>query len=385
MNDLLTKERLDSLMSNTGPHLVSIYMPAHRLPSESEQDPIRLKNLLTSAEEQLRARKLRTPDIQALLQPAYDLLGHSAFWRHQSDGLALFLGAEGMQTLRLPLHFSELVVVGDFSHVKPLLPLFAGDGRFYVLALSQNQVRLLEGTRHSVAEIMLQNVPTSLADALRYDDPESQLQFHTASAPSGAGGRPAIFHGHGVGTDDSKSNLLRYCRKLDAGLLEVLRDQDAPLVLAGVDYLLPIYREASHYKRLLAAGVPGNPDEMSVDALHAAAWPLVEPDFRSQVEAATARYAANANTERATVNLKAIVSAAHQGRIDTLFAPLGRRQWGAYDPVRDRCDLFAEQLAGARDLFDLAAVQTYLHGGTVYALAPEAIPGDATIAAIMRY
>lgn len=385
MNDLLTKERLELLMGSEGPHLVSIYMPAHRLSRETEQDLIRLKNLLTKAEEQLRVRKLRTPDIQTLLAPAYELLGNSAFWRHQSDGLALFLSADGLQALRLPLNFSELVVVGDFWHVKPLLPLFAGDGRFYVLALSQNQVRLLEGTRHSVAEIALENVPTSLADALRYDDPENELQYHTASAPSGAGGRPAIFHGHGVGTDDSKSNLLRYCRQLDAGLQEVLHDQDAPLVLAGVDYLLPIYREASRYRRLLTEGIVGNPDEMSPDALHAAAWPLVEPGFLAQVQEARARFAANANTERAVTNLKLIVAAAHHGRIETLFVPLGRRQWGAYDPASDRCELFATQVAGARDLFDLAAVQTYLNSGVVYALAPDAIPGGATVAALLRY
>ena len=41
------------------------------------------------------------------------------------------------------------------------------DGIFYVLALSQNEVRLLQATRHSVREIDLTGVPQSMAEALR--------------------------------------------------------------------------------------------------------------------------------------------------------------------------------------------------------------------------
>jgi hypothetical protein len=36
-----------------------------------------------------------------------------------------------------------------------LLSLFTGNGHFYILALSQNQVRLLEGTRYTVDEISI--------------------------------------------------------------------------------------------------------------------------------------------------------------------------------------------------------------------------------------
>jgi hypothetical protein len=51
------------------------------------------------------------------------------------------------------------------NHVKPLLPFLASDGVFYILALSQNQLRLLAGTRHTVDEIDLENVPETLSEA----------------------------------------------------------------------------------------------------------------------------------------------------------------------------------------------------------------------------
>lgn len=385
MNDLLTKERLETLMNTEGDHLVSVYMPAHRLPNEAEQDPIRLRNLLTEAEEQLKQRGMRTPVVRDLLQPAHALLGNSAFWRHQSDGLALFLAPDEAHVLRLPLRFRELVVVGDYWHVKALLPLFAGDGRFYILALSQKAVRLLEGTRYSVSELELENIPTSLAEALRFDDPESQLQFHTSTGPPGGGPRRAIFHGHGVGKDDEKSDLLRYFHQIDHGLGEILRNERAPLVLAGVDYLLPIYRETNEYRWLLDEVLTGNYDDLRPEELHAEAWPLVEPVFAAQREQAKTRFHELSSSGQATTDLKQIVEVAHHGRIDTLFVPLGQRQWGRYDPSSGRVELYADHQPGARDLLDLAAVQTYLNGGVVFAVEPAEMPDAAAVAAILRY
>jgi hypothetical protein len=95
-----------------------------------------------------------------------------------ADGLALFLAPHLSRSYRLPLAFEELAVVAGRFHVKPLLPLFTDDGRFDVLALSQNAVRMLECTRHSARQLELEGVPPNLAEALKYDDPEKQLQYH---------------------------------------------------------------------------------------------------------------------------------------------------------------------------------------------------------------
>jgi hypothetical protein len=62
----------------------------------------------------------------------------------------LFLSPGAFHSYRLPLSFGELAVISDRYHLKPLLPLLAGDGSFYVLALSQNEVRLLGASRYGV-------------------------------------------------------------------------------------------------------------------------------------------------------------------------------------------------------------------------------------------
>jgi hypothetical protein len=280
-----------------------------------------------------------------------------------------------------------LVLVSDRFHLKPLLPLLSGDGRFYVLALSQNEVRLLLGARYHITTIDLEDVPESLAEALRFDDPEKQQQFHTATASSGTpGGRPAVFHGHGVSSDDKQSNLLRYFQQIDRGLQSLLPyDEPVPLVLAGVEYLLPIYHDANHYPYLMDQGVTGNPEEMSPAELHERAWAIVHPHFEQSRQEARARYEQLANTDQASGDIRTILPAAHYGRVDTLFVALGRQQWGRFDPDTNTIQLRAEPEPEDEDLLNTAAIQTMSNGGTVFAVEPDDMPDQLPLAAIFRY
>jgi hypothetical protein len=391
--NILKRDDLKRLSEKRDGWHVSIFMPTHRAGAETQQDPIRLKNLLGQAEERLLAsdrdrgrRGLRAPEAKALLEPASRLVQDSLFWQRQSDGLAIFISSEIAQHYRLPFEFEDLVVVADRFHMKPLLRLLSGDGRFYVLALSQDQVRLLQGSRYSVGDVELKSVPSSLAEALRFDDPERRLQFHTASGPTGGkGGRPAMFYGQGAPSQDEKGDILRYFQKLDQGLQELLADEQAPLVLAGVDYLLPLYREANTYPHLVEKGVEGNPENLSAKELHQRAWAIVQPRFLGEREVAAERFRQLAGTEKASDDLVEIVPAAHHGRVETLFVALDLQQWGEYDPATNEVRLRQEFEPGAQDLLDLAAVQALLHGGSIYAVEPAQMPAGASLAALFRY
>jgi len=384
--DIIGRKNLRELIEEGDGRHVSIFMPTHRTGQETQQGPIRLKNLLVEAEERLQAAGLRTPEVAKLLEPAFKLVEDSLFWQKQSDGLAIFASSKMARHYRLPLDFDELVVVADRFHIKPLLQLLSGDGRFYILAISQDQVRLLEGTRYTVDELDLEDAPKSLADALRFDDPEQRLQFHTASGPSGGrGSRQAIFYGLGAPSDDEKDNILRYFQKLDAGVQDLLAGERAPLVLAGVDYLLPIYQEANGYASLVDEGVVGNPDDLSAKELHRQAWAIVQPRFAEERKEALSLFRQLAETDRASDELEKVIPAAHHGRVDTLFVTLDHQQWGTFDPATNEVDVHQDAEAGDNDLLDTAAVQTLLNGGTVYAVQREQMPAETYLAAVLRY
>ncbi|MCX7596992.1 MAG: hypothetical protein N2235_25250 [Fischerella sp.] len=381
---LFSIDELAILTAEANTNCVSIYMPTYKMSTETLQNPIRFKNLMRSAEEKLIENGLRPQDARDLLLPAQELDEYE-FWQHQSDGLAIFISKNLFSYYTVPLDFQELVVVTDRFHLKPLMSLLTGDGVFYILALSQNLVRLFQATRFSIREIELEDVPTSIAEALRYDDPEKSLQFHTRTPQSVSGDRAAIFHGHGAGNDDEKENILRYFRKVNDGLQELLKNQNSPLILAGVDYLLPIYKQANSYSNLIDEGITGNPDQLKAEELHAQAWQITQPYFEGARDEAVAYYQANLGTGKTASGIQEVVPAAYYQRVESLFVAVGQQNWGMFNPDTNSVQVHSEQKAGDEDLMDFAALHTLLNGGTVYAVAPEQVPGNAPIAAILRY
>ncbi len=385
MMNLPTEQELRTLIERREGPCVSIFIPTRRSGPEAQQNPIRLRNMLRQAEERLVVGGRRAPEARKLLQPAQDLLENRDFWRHQGDGLALFISPELFDFYRSPSPFEEMLVVADRFHVKPLLPVLSSNGRFYVLALSQNEVRLIEGTRYSVNELQLTQVPASLAEALQYTEREKQLQFHTRTS-TGQAGRAAMFHGQGAGSDEeAKTRILEYFQQVDKGLQEVFQEQRVPLVLAGVDYLLPIYREATGYRYLLSEAIEGNPDELSAAELHDRAWGIVWPFFEQAHHEAFDRYYTLSDGDHVSKDLNKIIPAAYYGQIDTLFVAVGCQRWGRFDPSTTEVALHAEQLPGDEDLLDFAAIHTLLHGGSVHATEPEKVPDHTELAAIFRW
>lgn len=377
---LLTREQLEHLAAQRNGPCVSIYMPTHKTGRDVRQGPIRFKNLLSEAQAALKERGMRDLDIEDYLAPVRGLLDDNDFWQHQSDGLAVFRSPEGWREYRLPLRFSELAHVEDRFYLKPLLPLLSGDGRFYLIAISQKRVRLFECTRFTVREIDLTDVPQSLRDAVGYDWEERSLQFHTAM-----GGRPALFHGQGAPDEDEKEEIAQFFRRVDEGVRSLLEDQDPPLVVAAADYEITIYRDVSKYPNVVGEGVKGNPDSVKPDELREQAWERVEPLYRAAREGAAARFHDLLGTGRASADLTEVVLAAHDGRVDTLFVACDAHRWGRFDSGARTVIEHAQRENGDEDLLDLVAVEGLTSGSTVYALAADEVPGKGVAAAIFRY
>ncbi|MDP3430594.1 MAG: hypothetical protein Q8R89_09715, partial [Desulfomicrobium sp.] len=272
--DRIAPADLQSFLDENSGWCVSLYMPTFRAGRDTEQNQIRFKNLLRKAQSILAEKGVEDAQRQKMLSESEALLQDRSFWQHQSDGLAVFFSAERFRFFRLPWTFEELTVVSTRFHVKPLLPIQAADGVFYVLAVSQNRIRLLECTQHSVEEVDLGDLPQNLEETIPDGgDSHKQLQFHTGT-PSGSEGRSAVFHGHDAG-NETKDRMSRWFRKIDDRVKELVVDVRSPLVLAGVDSLFSVYREASSLENLIESGVSGNADKSKPEELHAQAWVLV--------------------------------------------------------------------------------------------------------------
>ncbi|MBF2051604.1 MAG: hypothetical protein IGS54_30285 [Elainella sp. C42_A2020_010] len=387
---LLSLDEFKALVEHSHSCCVSLYMPTVQAGAEVQQNPIRFKNLIKQAEALLEEQKqLRPTEVLERLQPVLEL-DRDEFWQHQSQGLAIFLADGFLRYYRLPLAFDELVVVSDRFHLKPLLPLLTGDGKFFLLALSQKQVRLFEGSRYSMQEIELEDIPTSVEAALLYDETAKEGQFRISTSKGGTSNpfpQAGSFHGQGSpDQDEPQLDILQFFHVLDRGLQKYLHNEQAPLVLAGVEYLLPLYQQANTYPHLMDLILPvENIGVLKPEDIHEQAWSVVEPYYTEAQKAAVERYHELAGTGKASTDWQETIAGAYYGRIDQLFVALGMQQWGSFDPEANELHLHSEAEPGDEDLLNAAAVQTLLNGGTVYAVEPDAIPDQAPIAAVFRY
>ena len=388
--DLVSRKDIQELLGVSQGPCVSLFMPAHRVgksgdPMEKE-DLIRWKTLLKKAEERLQGDGYRPRDFESLLEPAHALTEDAFFWRNQLDGLAAFLAPGFFRVFRVPLSMEELAAVAPRFHIIGLLPMLEGRDPYYVLALSQNDVRLIEATRFDAKEVDASRIPHSLREALQYDDPEKQTQFRTVPMQHVKGTRAsAMYHGHGVGTDDEKDRIFRFCQQVDRGLAEFLRGSSAPLVLAAVGSVAALYRQANSYPHLQDSIISGNPELLHPKDLHERAWPIVEPVLLQHRREAAARYEEWRDTARALHDLEEILSAAVDRRIEALFIPIGVSKWGTFDETNRTVKLHDEPEAGDEDLLNLSAIHTILGAGAVYAVPPDQMPAGDPVGAILRY
>jgi hypothetical protein len=370
MNEFLSFQDLETLTAHQGTPAVSIYLPTSRIPTRVQAESLQLRNLLREAEGRLAQFGLRGPTIQEILAPGRDLIADSEFWRHQKDGLAVFMSEDSFLRYQLPISFATGIFVAEAFHLKPLMPILTNDIDFYILAVSQHQVRLLRCTRFSVHEIEMPTLPSSLQEVLSEYEIEKQVQFRTST--TGRGRNTGVFYGQGAGdTVDDKAKIREFFDRINRGLRDTLLDQNIPLIFAGVEYLFPIYREANTYPNLVESCIIGNPDNVHADDLHRAAWKLMEPIFAAKQAADIELYHNSAPHGLASTNLEELVGWADKGRVDTAFVDKQAAVWGVYDALRFEAKVQESHTPNQRDLTDMVALYTLLRKGRVYLMTPE--------------
>lgn len=394
---LLKKEELTELLENSKNHCVSIYLPAHDHNKDIREDSIRLKNLIKKAELQLKNEGCNKDEITNIMQPAHKILEDDAFWRDGGKGVALFLTKDFSKIYKLPETFDELIAVNDKFHLKQMFPYFTMDKRFYILSLSKNKVRLLHCTRYNCEELKHDNLPSSLKDALfflqdvafqrddRVREAIKDKQNLRSGKASATGTVPGVYHGHGGHRELENDRLFQFFRKVDEGVNALLKDDHAPLILASVEEYLPLYKEANTYNTLLDAIVKGNPDVMSNEELHSRAMQTVEPFFFKPIQEAVEKYQNLYGTNNVVHNIKDALTAAYEGRMETLIVAREKEKWGKFDNMTTAVEEHEQQKPGDHDLIDLAALYTLQNDGKVHVVEVEKMPKRMEIAGILRF
>jgi len=373
----------ERLLEACGPCL-SIYCPTAHTAPESDGARVQAKNLIRDAEKELTAHGMRAPEARALVAPLEKIMGDLGARNDGVESIAAFAAPGRAYHQELPYRCPPSMRVGPRFHLTPLMPWLVEDRRFELLVLAQKHVRFYRGNRSGLEEIDVPGLPESLEDALGYEVSEQSLQFHTGAA-AGARGRPQIVHGQGRGDgEDRKADVQRFCRQVDEALAHRRSDPHVPLIVAAVEYVFHIFQAVTRIDAVQEAYLRGNCDHLSVQQLHAQAAALVERRVQAERQRDQEQLPVALAHERGAQDLRDIVAAATDGRVETLFAAVDGEAWGRVTENR-QVELRDKAAHEAEDLVNYAVASTYACDGRVHVVPREEMPVDATLAAIYRY
>jgi hypothetical protein len=332
---------------------------------------VRLKKAVRAVTGQVDDRSLTDP-IEELAASAYT----DQVW---ANTLLLFRSHELFRYYWLRGARQEMAIVNQRFHLRQLLSVLTSAQSFYLLALNRKKVQLLHCTPHAAEEIDLRGVAAvNLDEWLNISEPDHTLDNRSTAGPSLGSMKGVLF---GIGRENGDDDLRHFWKQVDRGVGSILRGRDTPLVLAGVDYEVAIYRLMNTYPHLLEQAVHGAPDGIMDKELQERAWQIAgsaapQPFRKAMEEAGVHRELGTMATDA-----RQVVKAAFEGRVADLFFSDTAERRGSWDEAN-----FEPRIGtGDDDLLNAAAVETIRHGGRAFELNAAAMPVRGEIAAVLRF
>lgn len=332
---MFTRSDFDRLAAISEGPCLTIYLPTHRAGQETHNghDRIALKDALKEARGKLEHHSgLAGRDLDDFVAPVDALDDGPDFWRHQSDSLAVFAGAEGVESFSLPVPLDAAeVTVGDRFRLSVAARMLAPGARWYVFAVTQNDNRFYECTRHSVTPIRIgDEVPENLEETLKIYEGGETLQHHSTSVPGAGPG--TVFTGQGSNEDRRDEWLDIYFRRIGNGITEIIAGQEEPLVIACDPQHAAGVKSHIDYPHIVEATVRTHPSTLDPVALQRDSWALVQPAFDKSTADMQEKFATASGGGNLVNGLSDVVPAALGGRIAALYvAETAQPRYGSYD------------------------------------------------------
>jgi hypothetical protein len=385
---VLTRERFAELANYKGDCCISIFLGSHASGVEVNEhfDPINFKNQLQEVTRRLGEMGRDQAYIERLLEPGFDLVRNNDFWTELSPGLAVFIADGFFKYIKMPVVPTEELVIEPSFFVTPLIPIMASTEYFYLLVISKQSAKLFKGDAWGM-QIVPVELPQSIEEVKRVSGLDATTYRSSESgrrAPAAA--MPGSVHGGGGGNPDGKDNMLVYFEAVDDILWDkVLHNENAPLLLAAVEYEIPIYKSACDYHNIWPVALTGNYERAETGALYQEAKQVMQPYFDQRVNKALELYMNNSANGKTSSIAADIIPAAFYSQISHLFVCRGEHIWGTFDEMTNELKFHDEPGNTGEDLLDHAVEKTLANGGEVFLLEREKMPAETQLAAIMRF
>lgn len=245
---------------------ITIYLETSTHCEENHQAVIQLRKFISDIEVELKKHRTEDAPINRITHYLRALCEDTGFWLFQSRTLAILVSPHEMTTFRMTSRAPSLLTISDRFYLKPMLREITFPHCFYVLALTENEARLIECYPSAPPVVIdLEGMPRNARHVLR----KLSVRARKCRFSSGT---------------QKKTRLYHYTKAVEKALRPYLEGSDQPMVLASPEPLNAQYREVNTLDNLLVEGIVINPDVFTECELMKLARPVITRHYQSTMQ-----------------------------------------------------------------------------------------------------
>ena len=346
---------------------ISLYLKTSPLPQEREASRIELDNMVRDAILSLQDKGFDKRRLGELMDEIAEVIEADDFWNFHARSLVILATPDHISTYRLANDVSSRLEVGDRFYLKPLFRALTFPHNAYVLALSENAVRVVEFFADAPPEeIQLADMPKDALSAVGKSTLTSSLSSLT----------------HESGSRGHKMRLARYARKVDQALRPLLLQSGSPLILVCTEPLVSLYRSVASVPTLVDETVFTSPDRLSVGELVALARPVLDTHYAAELGTVKALFEERAGQNRVVTDIADAARAATYGMVSLLLVDFTTTVTGTID---EGGALTLSDAPGSYGVIDEIVKRSLACGAKILAVREGDMVGTTGVAAILRY
>jgi hypothetical protein len=206
---------------------VSVTLPTHRHRPENQQDHIRLRNLVATAEQRLTADPDLAKDVRVKVIQQLKAAVEGLDPEHFLDGLVIYATADEHRHFTLPQAVPERVVLSTTYLTRNVVAASERERSYWAVVLSEAEAKLWRGVNGAVQEVKEHGFPVKAFDRLE--------PMHRRDSPKGEG-----------------EDWRRLVRAADEGLGKALGESKDRVVVVAVAQEAKAFCEHSKHRDAIA-------------------------------------------------------------------------------------------------------------------------------------
>lgn len=335
---------------------VTLILPTHRTAPDNQQDRIHLKNLAAAASAKLH-ETYGSRELNGLLSNLSRI--DEIDMQQNKEGLVVFVSESVFEYARLLFSPEQRFIIDSTFATRDLVRQMNYEDNYYVMTLSNNKVRLLEGSNEHLHEIKGKHFP---ADNDVYSTDVVKIA---------------------QGNTHDKHLEEFFNRQDKLFLSEYYAAHPGHLVLAGTDRNIQHYMHIADRKNIILTHIEGSFDDTPAHAIAEKAWPAVRKALSERRKQAIEQLDA-VGTAKLSTDLSEIWKLIREGRGGHLYVEKDFYHAGviAGDTLMTSLDGHEEL---QNDVIDEIIEATIQYGGQVHFMDNGSMEKYGRIALVLRY